>query len=93
MVDDGVYTERRESEASALRGLKTGQRTCCAEMKIFISCDSVMKTFNKAFVCMHVRTMWSMWGIPSDKIRPSTQALIFFLFFSSLHCFLAKPKT
>lgn len=51
----GVYTERRESEASALRGLKTGQRTCCAEMRIFISCDSVMKTFNKAF-CVHTCT-------------------------------------
>lgn len=63
----GCTPSARESEASALRGLKTGQRTCCAEMRIFISCDSVMKTFNKAFVCIHVRTMWSVWAIPSDK--------------------------
>lgn len=82
MVDGGVgvYIGQRESEASALRGLKTGQRTCCAEMRIFIGGDSVMKTFYNAFVCMHVCTMWSVWGIPSDKTFNSIRALIFFFF-------------
>lgn len=90
----GCTPSARESEASALRGLKTGQRTCCAEMRIFISCDSVMKTFNRAFVCIHVRTMRSVWAIPSDKICPCTQALIFsFLFFWILFIFASPSRS
>lgn len=69
------------SKASALRDFQMGQRTCCAEMRIFISCDSVMKTFNKTFVCINVcHTMCSVWGTTSDKIRPSKQAVFFFKF-------------
>lgn len=89
----GCTPSARESEASALRGLKTGQRTCCAEMRIFISCDSVMKTFNRAFVCIHVRTMWCRVG---DTIRQDLSLYTstdLFLFFWILFIFASPSRS
>lgn len=43
----------RDSEVSTTQGLREGHKASCIKMRIFISCDSVMKAFNKAF-CVHV---------------------------------------
>lgn len=86
----GCTARGREIEASAAQGLREGQKKHVAlKMRIFISCDSVMKTFNKAFVCIYVRTMHSTWPIPSDRICPCTTTTPDVLSFSCVHPFLS----